>query len=216
MNKVLKVMTVLAMVIATFCSCNDIETYGEQKEHESSCIRNMINTGDYITGKPVKVISEATFKANGYKTNVDENEYVVFENNGVYMQILEQGCGEKLQSGDSEQILCRFSEYNINDNAHALISNLAQSSPDIMNVMNTSGTFTASFQTGSYMYQVYSSAQVPAGWLIPLTYINIGRPTNDNENIAHVRLIVPHGSGHAMASQMVCAYFYDITYQRGR
>ena len=89
--------------------------------------------------------------------------------------------------------------------------------PDKMSVTNTSGTFTASFDLQkSLMYQVYGSASVPGGWLVPFTYINLGRPENADEEIAKVRLIVPAAQGQAYATQMVYPCLYDITYKRGR
>ena len=66
------------------------------------------------------------------------------------------------------------------------------------------------------MYRIYQSASVPAGWLVPLTYINLGRPINEGDEIAKVRLIVPHTQGQAYASQNVYPCLYDITYERGR
>jgi hypothetical protein len=85
-----------------------------------------------------------------------------------------------------------------------------------MRVTCNSGTFTASFTkaTPYNMYYVYSSAQVPAGWLVPFTYINVGFPENDGDEIAKVRLIVPHSQGHTQATSNVTPYYYEITYQR--
>ena len=95
-----------------------------------------------------------------------------------------------------------------------------QTNPDIMDVTNTYGTFTASFNTsvngGGAMYQYYGSKAVPAGWLVPLTYINIGRQVSEDEEIAKVRLIVPHSQGHSDASSNVYPCFYEITYQEMR
>jgi len=51
---------------------------------------------------------------------------------------------------------------------------------------------------------------------VPLTYINLGRPINEGDEIAKVRLIVPHTQGQAYASQNVYPCLYDITYERGR
>ena len=85
-----------------------------------------------------------------------------------------------------------------------------------MRVSCTSGTFTASF-TKSVAYNmcyVYQSSAVPAGWLVPLSYINVGVPQNEDEEIAKVRLIVPHTQGHASAVQAVTPYFYEVTFQR--
>jgi len=65
------------------------------------------------------------------------------------------------------------------------------------------------------MYLAYSSTSVPAGWLVPLTYINIGRPLKDGDEIAKVKIIVPHSEGQSYASEYVYPCYYKITYMRG-
>lgn len=199
----------------SFASCDDSETYADQKKRERAAINS------YIAEKNIKVISEADFKAAGEVTNVDENEFVLFESNGVYMQLIRKGCGEKLKDGETATVLCRFDEYNLISNPDTMqLSNnvLAYSSVvDKMSVTNTSGTFTASFDTSSsLMYYAYGSASVPSGWLVPFTYIQVGRPTADGEEIAKVRLIVPHSQGQQYASSNVYPCLYEITYERGR
>ena len=82
-----------------------------------------------------------------------------------------------------------------------------------MRVTNTRGTFSGSFTTG-LMIKAYSSASVPAGWLVPLAYIKIGRPTSLTDEKAKVRLIVPHSQGHTIAAQEVLPYYYEITYEK--
>jgi hypothetical protein len=77
-----------------------------------------------------------------------------------------------------------------------------------------SGSFYATFVFG-VMANTYGSNQVPTGWLVPLTYIKLGRPQTKDEKVAHVKLIVPHNQGQAYASSNVYACFYDITYERG-
>ena len=84
-----------------------------------------------------------------------------------------------------------------------------------MTVVNTGGTFTASFLSG-LMCSIYQSASVPTGWLVPLTYINIGRQDRPDQEVALVRLIVPSTQGQSDANNNVYACFYEITYQRGR
>ena len=87
-----------------------------------------------------------------------------------------------------------------------------------MDVTDTYGTFTASFNTsvnGGAMYQYYGSKAVPAGWLVPLTYINIGRQINADEEIAKVRLIVPaFHRGHSDASSNVYPVFMKSLIRR--
>jgi hypothetical protein len=51
---------------------------------------------------------------------------------------------------------------------------------------------------------------------VPLNYVKIGRPENEGEETAKVRLIVPHSQGTADASSSVTPYYYEITYQRER
>ena len=203
---------ILIAAIVVLASCNDYETYGDQKEKE----RNAINK--FIADSSITVISEDAFTQNGYKTDLSRNEFVKLDKSGVYMQIVRQGCGTKLQNGETANLVCRCSELDIMGDTLKVVTNLSYTAacPDIMRVTCTSGTFTASFTKSiAYnMYYWYNSAAVPAGWLVPLTYINVGIPQNDDDEIAKVRLIVPHSQGHTIAAQNVTPYYYVLTYQR--
>lgn len=211
--KRIQYIILLFLGLSFLWSCNDTETYAERKAKERAAI------GKYIADSAVNVISEAKFKANGYKTDVSKNEFVLFESNGVYMQIVRQGCGEKLKDGETAYVLCRFTERNLLTDSVQLTNDILYWSaiPDRMSVTNTSGTFTASFDTNmSVMYQAYGSASVPGGWLVPFTYIDLGRPETADQEIAKVRLIVPAAQGQTYAMQTVYPCLYDITYKRGR
>ena len=225
MKKILYVV-LLAVVGLTVYSCDDYETYAEQRDYERSRISSFVDNPSMgeIKGKKINVISEDEFLANDTTTDVSKNEFVLF-GNGVYMQIVRRGCGSVLKDGETTSVLCRFKEYNINGdslfnrNDNPLYQQVLY---DKFDVRNVSGTFEASFSKTednvgyqSQMYKVYNSASVPAGWLVPLTYIKLGRPTKEGEEIAKVRLIVPHDQGQVMASQQVCAFYYEITYERG-
>lgn len=213
MKKITYLLLLLVAAITAISSCSSGETYADQKKRE----RNAINA--YINDNGIKVISEEDFKKQGETTDTTKREYVYLENSGVYMQIIRKGCGEKLANGETATVLCRYMEYN-------LLTDSLQSTNmvgyyitivDKMDVKNTSGTFTGVFQTGSsLMYQLYSSTSVPGGWLVPFTYINLGRPESVDDEIARVRLIVPHTQGHEAATSGVYPCLYDITYQRGR
>ncbi len=201
--------------MASFMACSHTETYAEQKDKERSAINQ------YIADSAVKVISEATFFSQDCTTDVSKNEFVLFESSGVYMQIIRKGCGAKLKDGETATILCRFTERNLKRGADSIqLTNESltyTTIPDKMTVKNTSGTFSASFIKGaSVMYYTYGSTSVPSGWLTPLSYINIGRPMNDGDEIAKVRLIVPHTQGQSYAVQNVYPCLYDISYERGR
>jgi hypothetical protein len=199
---------ILILVAVALTSCNDYETYGDKKEKERNAIAKFIADSAFV------VISEDQFVKNGYKTDLSRNEFVKLDKTGVYMQIIREGCGDKMKDGESLTLDCRFSEYDIlNDTT--LVYNTSSSTaslPDRMSVSRSSGTYTATFLSGM-MTKVYSSS-VPAGWLVPLNYIKIGRPQSMDDECAKVRLIVPHTQGHAYASSNVCPYFYTVTYQR--
>lgn len=212
MGKIKFILFALAAIF-TLMSCDDTESYADQKKKERAAINS------YITKNKIKVISESEFFEQDTTTDVSKNEYVLFDNTGVYMQIIREGCGEKLKDGETATVLCRFTEWNLLTDSLQLANNIGASEfnhPDIMIVKNTSGTFKASFVAGSsVMYFIYGSTSVPAGWLTPLTYIKIGRPANPGEEIAKVKLIVPHTQGHQYATSGVYPCLYEITYQRG-
>lgn len=209
----IKLALLACAALFTLMSCDDTESYADQKKKERSAIRS------YIAKENIKVITEKEFHAQDSTTDVSKNEYVLFETTGVYMQIIREGCGEKLKDGETATVICRFKEWNMLTDSLQLANNIENSSlnfPDLMSVKNTSGTFKASFiQGSSVMYSIYGSGSVPAGWLAPLSYIKIGRPAKPGEEIAKVKLIVPHTQGHQYASSGVYPCLYEITYQRG-
>ncbi|EFZ37293.1 hypothetical protein HMPREF0663_10751 [Hoylesella oralis ATCC 33269] len=193
-------------------SCSHRETYADQKKREREAISR------YITKHNINIISEAQFEAAGFKTDTAKNQYVLFTSSGVYMQIINEGCGNKLNSGETATALCRFTERNLLTDTIQLSNNILRFSSivDKMTVKNTSGTFTASFLKGSsLMYTAYNSASVPTGWLVPLTYVKLGRPVTATDQIAKVKLIVPHTSGQRYATQGVYPCSYELTYERG-
>ena len=207
-----KILLLIIAAVVVFASCNDYETYGDQKEKE----RNAINK--FIADSSITVISEDVFNQNGQKTDLKRNEFVKLDKSGVYNQIVRQGCGTKLQNGETANLICRCTEINIMKDTIGVVTNAfyAASYPDIMRVSCTSGTFTASFTKAvAYnMYYCYGSAAVPAGWLVPLSYVNVGVPQNDDDEIAKVRLILPHSQGHTAATSNVSPYYYELTLQR--
>lgn len=205
MKKYLFILITLAAVIS---SCNDYETYGDKKEKERNAIAK------FISDSSIVVISEDQFKQQGMKTDLSRNEFVKFDKSGVYMQIVRNGCGTAIQDGESTNLVCRYREFDILNDTVQTYNNTSYfaSLPDIMQVSRTSGTYTASFVSG-VMYTYYGGS-VPSGWLVPLTYVKVGRPQSMDEECAKVRLIVPHSQGHANASSNVIPYYYVITLQR--
>ena len=208
MKKSLNVWLVL-LVAVLFMSCNNYETYGEKKEKE----RNAINA--YIREQGITVITESQFKQQDSTTNVEKNEYVYLTKSGLYMQIVRKGCGKKLEANKSVGILCRFSEYNILQDSLQLTNLYASRSQslDKMNVTRTGSTLTGSFVRGIIM-SAYGTSTVPNAFLIPLNYVNIGRPEEEGDEIAKVKMIVPHTQGQSDAMQKVYPCLYTLTMMR--
>lgn len=211
----------LLMAVVVFAGCENYETYSDMKKKEQDAIEA------FIAEHGIQVIDQTTFEAQGNKTDLASNQFVKFTRNGVYMQIVREGCGSVLEENKTVSVLCRFMEQNIQtgdvvvrNDIHASLSSLGTGIDvsqylDKMSVVRTGTTLTASFLSGM-MYQYHGSTSVPGGWLVPLNYVKIGRPENEGEETAKVRLIVPHSQGTADASSSVTPYYYEITYQRER
>lgn len=199
----------MALLVAfALISCSSEETYADKKNRQNDAIKT------FIASHNIKVISQDQFKNQNNLTDFSKNEYVLFDNTGIYMQIERIGAGEKLKNGESAELLCRFSEWSVfGDSLYFTnISLSASYIPDRMSVVNKSGIFTGNFTSG-LMYQAYG-ASVPSSWLVPLSYINIGRQNSSENEIAKVNMIVPADQGTATASANVIPYFYTIYYQR--
>lgn len=208
MNRNILTLLVLAC-LTLLTACDDYETYGEKKEKERKAIKS------FISSQNITPISETQFHEQGDVTNVDNNEYVYMEKSGVYMQIERQGCGEKLQKNETLGILARFIEVNLFSSDEAISDYSYPYNETKMYVQKTGSTITARFVEG-VMKDTYGES-VPTGWLVPLTYINIGRDTQSpDDQLAKVRLIVPHSQGNSIATANVYPYYYEITFERQR
>lgn len=209
----------LAMVVSLFAACNDYETYSDLKKKERQAISK------FLVDSAINVISEKQFEEQGQTTDLKKNQYVLLDKSGVYMQIIRKGCGQQVESGKTVNVLCRFSETNILTDSMLIRNDIVgtiymngqyidvSQYVDKMTVQRNGSTFQASFVSG--MMQLYhGTSSVPSGWLVPLLYINVGRLLQEGDEIAKVKLIVPHSQGTQTASQSVYPAFYVITYQR--
>jgi len=107
--KKLGVLMIIAFGLGlAFQACDNHKTYAELKEEERDAIRRFIEVRD------IKVIDEDQFFEQDTTTNVQQNEYVLFEESGVYMQVIERGGGELLEDGRYE-ILVRYEEEEITE-----------------------------------------------------------------------------------------------------
>jgi len=195
------------------------------KEKERDAIDNFIRSNKFVG--PISVISEETFHAQGDSTSVVKNEFVLFNDKGIYMQIARKGNGrtmiemamEQPDSTITKTICCRFFEYDI-ENADTTCANIYQTQNGVVDKMQCkydrqSRTYTATFIEGKMMSYYTSSAAVPTGWLKPLDYIRLAKSEGAGD-VAKVRIIVPHSSGTYNAGTYVLPFYYEITYQLGK
>ena len=205
-----KIIYFLGAIIAVtaIISCDDYETYSEKKEKERKAISN------FIDEQGITVISQDDFEAQDNTTDTAANEYVYLDKSGVYMQIVRVGCGTPLEEDKQVNLLIRYLEYDILDTLYLSYNITTPSTYDKMSVTKSGSTYSASFVFG-VMYSTYG-ASVPSGWLVPFDYINLGRQTSADDEIAKVKLIVPHSQGTTSASASVYPCYYEITYERER
>ncbi len=193
-----------------FGACSNSKTYAEMKKEEKQAIQRFIDLND------IKVISEKEFLANDTTTDVSKNEYVLFSESGVYMQVLQRGDGEILGDGRYE-MLARYYEAQVTSEGALdtlTLNNVMNVSvnPDEFILTISGTTYSASFSTGM-MASYWSSTSVPSGWLVPFKYIKPGRTIAGRSK---VKLIVPHSEGTSNAASYVMPCYYDIIYQRGK
>ena len=209
MRKSLLTLIAFACLLA-IVGCNDYETYGDKKEKERKAIRKFIADSAFV------VITEDQFNAQGQTTDVSKREFVYLNNSGVYMQIMSKGCGTPLQDGETSTLLVRFAEIGILDST-AIYNDTSPYDPDYMSVSRSGSTYSGAFTDGLFL-SAYSggmaSVAVPEGLLAPFMYINVGRPRSADDQIAKVRLIVPHSKGHTVATRYVYPYYYELSFQR--
>lgn len=206
MRKLLSIAVLAVALMSLLAACDNYETYGDKKDKERKAIRN------FISLRGIKHISEDQFREQGYTTDTAANEFVYLNNSGVYMQIVRKGSGTPLQNNENSDLIVRFLEVGLLDSI-SLYNDTAPYDYDVMNVRRSGATYTASFTKG-LMKSTYGES-VPSGWLVPFNYINVGRDGHTaDEEVAKVKLIVPHTQGHSIASSYVYPYYYEISFER--
>ena len=212
----LSLLFVVCTVALSLQSCNNGKTYAEMKEEEADAIEHFKSKLTDSIG--ATFISENQFIAQDSMTKA--NEFVLFDESGVYMNISYKGDGDKVLKDGNHYMLTRFMEIAIQsrDNMFSagdtLAGNLRMNSypsPEEFKVTISGNSYSGSFQGNSIMYQAYESTAVPSGWLLPLRFLKVGR-TTDSKKIARVRLIVPHSEGSSWAMRHVYPCYYEITY----
>lgn len=220
----------LLFISCVLQGCNKGITYADQKENEKDDIQSWIVKHDY------KIISEEQFYKQDSLTN--ENEFVLLKESGVYMNIIQRGKGKRILDDGRYTIISRYLEIALSDienffvTGDTLSGNMKlrnypvfgpenwglpqyMAQPDNYILTIDKNNYKASFKENSMMAYVYKTASVPSGWLIPLRFLKPASsiPTLPSEDIARVKLIVPHSQGSAQAMKYVYPCLYEITYQ---
>lgn len=187
-------------------SCDDEETYAEQKERERRQIE------DFLAANNIDVITVQEFMkdtiTNNPETGPDKsrNEYVLYPDKGVYMQIVRKGDGRRMESGERWFMNARYKEVYI-PTGDTLSMNMYNTYPESFTITRTSDSYSASFTYG-IMATKYGAA-VPKAWIMAFPFITPG--VLNGESAAKVRLIVPHDQGTGTAATNVYPTFYEIS-----
>lgn len=206
MKKLIFAVLGLVAFSSVLTSCKeDEETYAEQKEREAKQVRAWLDSHN------VDVISIQEFLKDTVTDNpitgpdTTRNEYVLFEDNGVYMQIIRRGEGRQISAGETWYLNARYVESYVGS-GDTLTMNLFQQDPDVFYVKRTGDTYSGSFLSG-IMTRAYGNS-VPNSWLMTMPFI---KPALYNGNSAKVRIIAPHNQGTQTAAGSVYPAFYEIT-----
>lgn len=172
---------------------------------------------DYIHDNGINVITREAFVGKGCVTDISKNEFV-FMPYGVYIQIVEKGCGSQLQDGETKRVIARFTETNLASGS--VMSNTIPGmalQPEVFDVSKNGRILSGSSDySQSLIYNYYKSSFVPAAWILPFAYINIGRMNSDDDRLAKIRVIAPSKYGHQDAINNHYPCVYEITFEEYR
>lgn len=206
MKKLIYFVFGLVVVSSFLSSCKDDEmTYAEQKEREAQQVRAWLDSHD------IDVITLSEFLKDTITSNPEtgpdtsRNEYVLFEDNGVYMQIVRRGEGRTIESDNTWYFNARYVEVYVGS-GDTLTMNLFQQVPDVFYVKRSGGSYSGSYQGGGIMARTYGNT-LPSAWLMTMPFIKPGVLNGDG---AKVRIIAPHNQGTQTAASSVYPTFYEI------
>lgn len=177
---------------------DSILTYNKLKEIEATQIKKWISDYNIKVDGPTSLLKDST-------SNVEDNEYALFADLGIYMQIVRCGDGSPIEDGETRYYDARYVEVNIGT-GDTLTSNLFQQEPDAFYLRRTGDNYTGSFTSG-LMERTYGTP-VPNAWILPFLYIKPG--TMSGSSAAKIRLIVPHIHGTQKAAAEVYPTYYEI------
>lgn len=202
MKKLVPIFLILLVVGTAFQACNNGKTYAEQQEDERKAIR------EFIKDSAINLITFEQFQQQDSMTDVSKNQYVQLPE-GIYMQILNKGTGTKFENRNIINV--RYKEIDVMEREEGASNYDVPAWSDPFEYNKTETSVSGQFQWGeSWLVYVHSNGYsqnssmthaVPTGFLIPLNYVT---------DQAHVKIIVPHKAGHAVAMQYVNPFFYEI------
>lgn len=188
-----------------FQSCEHQKSYAEMLKEEKELIQR------FIEKENIQVITPEQFYAQDSTTDVTKNQFVLFKDNGVYMQILNKGKGRQAKNGD--EVALRFKEKNLST-GDTLSSLKTSEGLDVFRFVKSSSEVKGQLiDAGGLMYYYYGpvyGTSIPSGWLVPLEYIKLSTSISDRAN---VRLILPAKMGQGDAIKYVYPCYYDLFYQ---
>ncbi len=221
MKRIYLLLTIVGLAALGLQSCNNGKTYAERMEEERDAIER------YISENDIKVINEDQFEAQDSMT-LEENEYVLLDESGIYMHVDYRGDGTDVLGDGSYNMIARYVEIMLQTRddlsvtaGDTLMANMHVNDPSFLvdgeyfklsiTGESYSASFTRSINDDYSMAGVYNTAAVPQGWLVPLRYLKPSR-TNRADRMARVKIIVPHSEGTSTAIQAVYPCFYEIAY----
>lgn len=204
MKKLIFLFFSLLVTGSLFQACDNSKTYAEMLEDE----KNAVNK--FIKEKGIQIISQDEFEKNDTVTNLEKNEYVSLPD-GVYMQIVDRGSENKVDTfASGDEICVRYIEEDImtrdttclNVFLEGWSNPMIYANPGVFRYVAQGTSVYGLFLEMDYSWaRVYNSKAVPAGWMLSLPFVR---------NNAHVRLIVPSKMGHQIGIQYVTPFYYDI------
>ena len=179
MKKIKLFFAVVCVVACCLQSCNNGKTYAEMKEDEADAINAWILNHDY------QVISERDFYNQDTITN--ENQFVLFEESGVYMNIIQPGEGTSKLADGYYEMASRYFEiamqnrdgmFAVGDTlsgnmnlldypAYRVNSSWSLSQymlyPEVYKLTIRGSSYSAAFTESYQMYSIYGTTSVPSG-----------------------------------------------------
>jgi len=211
MNRFLLLAVSLFALSILSVSCNDDETYADQKEREAKQIDKWITTHEIDVIKLSQFLKDTITNNPFTGPDFSKNEYVLFPDNGVYMQIISRGDGQITQSGQNRNMNVRWLEVRVS-NGDTISFNRLDESPDLFYIERKGDNYSASFTSGRFP-NIYGNS-VPNAWIMPFMYIKPG--FLNGSSAAKVRLIVPHNQGTQLAASNVYPTYYELTITTGQ